>query len=155
MLNSNDGNVRVTSYQSGSYRTIASAIAMGGIYDSEEHTRADLMERYLRFLIPAISNNEDTQPIAKVELHSAYPNPFNPTTNISFTLPENQAYSLSIYDIKGRLVKVLSEGFGNKGMNRFVWNGTNNENQAVGSGVYLCRLNTKGSSKTIKLTMIK
>ncbi len=155
VLVSPDNNNRVTSYATRESRTIASSIVIGGIYDSDEHTKAELMNRYIQFLLPTTSNDENSQPVATAELHSAYPNPFNPTTTISFSLKEKQQFSLDIYDIKGRHVTTLAEGLGDKGLNSVIWKGIDSNGKSVNSGVYFCRLKTTDSSLTTKLTLLK
>lgn len=82
--------------------------------------------------------------INKLEL-SNFPNPFNPSTIISFTIPGIRGverYVVSIFDIRGRLVRTLVKGkAGPAGMNRkVVWDGTDNAGAWAGSGVYYYQL---------------
>ncbi|MBU0717202.1 MAG: T9SS type A sorting domain-containing protein, partial [Planctomycetes bacterium] len=74
-------------------------------------------------------------------LHGNFPNPFNPTTSISFTLPAAGATSLRVYDVAGRLVRELEIGrFRPAGDHTITWNGRDDAGHPVGSGVYLARL---------------
>ena len=70
------------------------------------------------------------------------PNPFNPTTKISFALPEDAHVHLLVYDVRGRLVNVLLEGDQTAGPYDVVWNGTDAAGAPVASGTYFARLET-------------
>jgi hypothetical protein len=141
-----DNIVRVTSYLDREARTIASSIIFGALYDSDEHSKAELMNYYLRFLIPPTANEEEVIP---------YPNPFNPSTTISFSLPAALDFSLKIYDLRGKLITTLADGRGKTGKQEFVWDGQNSNNSPVASGVYFARLKSGSYIKTTKLTLLK
>ena len=89
----------------------------------------------------------------EIVLHSAYPNPFNPSTAISYQIPEGGAnITLSIFDLRGRLVAELFNGF-QKYSNKpyeFTWNADN-----FSSGIYLVSLSSGNKIKTQKITLIK
>jgi hypothetical protein len=87
-------------------------------------------------------------------LHAAYPNPFNPFTNLSFSLPEAASYSLNIYNVAGQLVRSY-QGAGTVGLNVVLWDGKDNAGVEVASGVYFCRLIAAGNSATAKMVMMK
>jgi hypothetical protein len=87
-------------------------------------------------------------------LHSAYPNPFNPATNLSFTLPTATPYSLNIYNVAGQLVRTY-EGMGNVGLNVITWNGKDNAGSEVSSGVYFYKLIAGSFTATNKMVMMK
>lgn len=72
-------------------------------------------------------------------LYPNYPNPFNPTTTISFALPEAAHALVQIFDVNGREVKRLVDQMCNAGVHSVVWNGTDEAQQKVSSGIYLCR----------------
>jgi len=77
-----------------------------------------------------------------------FPNPFNPTTMISFSLQNNSNVELSIFNIKGQKVKTFTNLQINKSSNQqIIWNGTDDNNKPVGSGVYLYKL--KVNDKTL------
>ncbi len=81
----------------------------------------------------------------KVVTVDNYPNPFNPSTTLSFAIPSqktDERYALHIYNIKGQLVRTLEKGVvGNRGLIRKVlWDGTDNLGIAVGGGIYFYRL---------------
>jgi hypothetical protein len=91
---------------------------------------------------------------ASFALHAAYPNPFNPSTNLSFTLPEVMNYTLHIYNVSGRLVRSY-ECLGSVGMNTVVWDGRDNSGAEVASGIYFYKLNAGSFSATEKMVMMK
>ncbi|MFO7896105.1 MAG: T9SS type A sorting domain-containing protein [Candidatus Cloacimonadales bacterium] len=86
---------------------------------------------------------------------SAYPNPFNPTTNISFYVSETEEARVEIFNIKGQKVKTLFNGVAHSGKNLLVWNGVDDSNQAVGSGIYFCRISVAKEKTSKKLMLLK
>jgi hypothetical protein len=85
------------------------------------------------------------------------PNPFNPSTTISFAIPTGAAreHSLRVYDTRGRLVRNLSSGPAAAGNHTVVWNGTDDAGRGVGSGVYFYRLEHGGEGLTGKMVLLK
>ena len=88
--------------------------------------------------------------IEKVKLHGNYPNPFNPETTISFDLLQDSKVNITIYNIKGQKVKILVNESLIKGIHEVLWNGRNNHNRLVASGVYLYKLNVNGKDHSVK-----
>ncbi|MDD2331652.1 MAG: FlgD immunoglobulin-like domain containing protein, partial [Candidatus Cloacimonetes bacterium] len=84
-----------------------------------------------------------------------YPNPFNPSTTISFSLQRPGEVSLAIYNLKGQKIKTLLEGKMTGGTHQIVWNGKDNAGQAAPSGIYLYRLQADGKNQTGKMVMMK
>jgi|GEM_PF-5525714 len=101
--------------------------------------------------------NLASHPVIPVELvlQPAYPNPFNPTTTISYGLPKDQQVKLIIYDLTGRQVKTLVNAQQSAGMHSIQWDGTNGYGQQVSSGVYFYRLTVSRSVKTHKMLLIR
>lgn len=89
------------------------------------------------------------------ELIRNYPNPFNPTTTFVFNVVKSGSVSLKIYDILGNEVKTLVSEDMAIGNHQIIWDGTNNKNQLVTSGIYLARLQTLKSRNTIKVQLLK
>jgi len=79
-----------------------------------------------------------------------YPNPANPRTVISYTLPEAALTSLTIYDVCGREVASLTQAWEPAGSHRAVFNGSD-----LSSGIYLVKLTASGFSQTQKLVLLK
>ena len=88
-------------------------------------------------------------------LSDAYPNPFNPTTSLIFSIPSDGQMSLSIYDMTGRLVSTLIDGYLKEGYHNVTWDGMDSNGNAVSSGMYIYSLNGEGVSITKKMVMMK
>ena len=86
----------------------------------------------------------------EVSLSPAYPNPFNPSTNLSYTVPQDGSVKLSVYDINGRLVENLVNSYQQAGSYNAVWNASN-----ISSGVYFVRLSASSEILTQKVMLIK
>ncbi len=84
-----------------------------------------------------------------------YPNPFNIETRIEFYLPVNSQAELSVYDLIGRQVRTLFNGFAISGRNILLWNGRNNNGQIVASGPYFYVLKVQGKVFAKKMILIK
>ena len=84
-----------------------------------------------------------------------YPNPFNPTTNIIYTLTDYGYYTLAIYDVNGGLVKILKSGIGSPGEYTVLWDSTNDNGQKVATGLYFYHLSTKSNILKNKMTLVK
>ncbi len=87
-------------------------------------------------------------------LYPAYPNPFNPYTNLSFTLPRASVYGLKIYNVAGQLVRSY-EGMANAGLNLLTWDGKDNLGEEVASGVYFYKLMAGKHGAIRKMVMLK
>ena len=88
-------------------------------------------------------------------LHENYPNPFNPTTQIRFDIPEMSNVNLTIYNMLGQKVKVFNMESAPAGYHALTWNATNELGAPVSAGVYLYQLQTKGFVKTKKMVLLK
>ena len=83
-------------------------------------------------------------------LHNSYPNPFNPQIKIPFSLAEGQNVKISIIDLNGKIINVLSDQYFNSG-NHFV----TFSDQKIPSGIYFININHKNGSETQKITYLK
>jgi hypothetical protein len=93
--------------------------------------------------------------IATARLDQNWPNPFNPSTSITFVLPADQLVQLHVYDARGRLVKRLLDGKVSAGETNITWDGTDARGAHVGSGVYYYRLSSDGFTETRKMVLLK
>lgn len=91
----------------------------------------------------------------KFSMQQNFPNPFNPSTTIQYTLAEAGQATLLIYDIRGNLVKTLVAESESAGSHTRLWNGMNDSGQPVSTGLYLAQLHSGASTQTIKMLMIK
>lgn len=66
-----------------------------------------------------------------------YPNPFNPSTVISYEIPGTENVKITVYDITGKLVKELADNVQSSGRHQVQWEGTNQNNEKVTSGIYI------------------
>jgi hypothetical protein len=84
-----------------------------------------------------------------------YPNPFNPETNILFSIPENTDVSLNIYNIKGQKIDTLVNSRLSAGQHNLIWKGKDSNNNPVPSGVYLYKLKAGTYTLTKKMILLK
>lgn len=90
------------------------------------------------------------------ELYPNYPNPFNPSTSIIFKIKNSQTISLVIYDLMGKeVIRLIDNEFYYSGSYKTTWNGKNNFNQSVSSGVYYYRLVGDGIYLTRSMVLMK
>ena len=90
-----------------------------------------------------------------VQLKQNFPNPFNPETQISYTLDESSFVTLGIFDLLGKQVYHYNLGHQEKGNHNVLWTGINSDGYSVPNGVYFFRLNTGKTTKTKKMTLSK
>ena len=98
---------------------------------------------------------ENTSIPTEFELAQNHPNPFNPSTTISFALPQAGEISLKIYNLRGQLVATLHDGAMAAGRHKLVWDGNDARGLRAASGIYLYRLEAKDYVATKKLTLMK
>ncbi|MCK4385862.1 MAG: T9SS type A sorting domain-containing protein [candidate division Zixibacteria bacterium] len=91
----------------------------------------------------------------KFALFQNQPNPFNPETKISYYLPEGCEVKLTIYNILGRRVKTLWEGYQTQGMKTSDWDGRDDQRKQLSSGIYFYRLQAGKFTETRKMTLLK
>ena len=84
-----------------------------------------------------------------------YPNPFNPMTELKFSLPQAGPVSLSIYDLQGHEVAVLVDEFLASGDHTIQWNGQDGQARDMSSGIYLVRLVAAGQETSRKITLAR
>ncbi len=83
------------------------------------------------------------------------PNPFNPSTSISYDLPKACNVQLDIYNVLGQQVKTLVSGYQEAGSQSIIWDGTNHVGSSVASGIYFYRITAGDFSATKKMMMLK
>ncbi len=99
-------------------------------------------------IVPAIS-------ISQLRLYPSHPNPFNPSTKIRFDLPAAGQVHLAVYDVAGRLVRVLVEGERPAGSHEAVWDGRDASGRSAPSGSYLARLVAGGKVEGVRLSLVR
>ncbi len=102
-------------------------------------------------LVNAVDDYKDNRAI----LSYNYPNPFNPSTTISFSIPEESKIELIIYNIKGQHIKSLIKNYFQKGNHSIVWDGKDANGKQVSSGVYFYKLITNTKEYQKKMLLMK
>ncbi|MBD3221941.1 SUMF1/EgtB/PvdO family nonheme iron enzyme, partial [bacterium] len=100
----------------------------------------------------ALASAEGTTLPAQTALNPNHPNPFNPSTTLSFSLERAGRVRLGIYDVRGRLVASLVDGPMAGGEHAVVWHGRDDAGQTVSSGTYFVRMVTADRSQTRTIT---
>jgi len=105
--------------------------------------------------LTSTGNGTNSEVPSRYSLEQNFPNPFNPSTNVKFSIPANGIVKLTVFDITGREVKVLANEKMNTGSYEINFNGT-----GISSGVYFYRLDVTGKdglsfSDTKKMILVK
>ena len=100
--------------------------------------------------MPPVAHYDELLQPECVMLNPAFPNPFNSTTTIAYNLSKSGEVKLSIHDIHGREITVLQDGMQTAGYQRIIWIADYQP-----SGLYLCRMESKGKVATTKLMLVK
>lgn len=133
------------------YEFVDRSVAAGQTYEymleSISYAGVRVQEKVIEVLVPI--------PTEYVTLGN-YPNPFNPTTNIGFRLPETSEVSIFIYGIQGNLVKELTLNQSFEAGDHFItWDATDNSGQQVASGMYVYLFSAGKYKKTEKMLLLK
>ena len=86
---------------------------------------------------------------------NVFPNPFNSSLKIEYTLKRASFISVNIYDLKGRLVSSIFKGYRGSGENYISWNPTKGNNVIKSSGFFICRIDIDGTFKSKKILYLK
>ena len=98
---------------------------------------------------------EDNNLPTEFALGENYPNPFNPSTQIDYQVPEPAVIRLAVFNILGQRVRVLYDGDQQPGFHTVRWDGRNDYGDPVGTGVYIYRLETRDFVETRKMVLMK
>jgi len=109
----------------------------------------------IRVLEGETSDYDITVPTPQVAMLSNFPNPFNPETTISFSIPKDGIVEIDVYNVRGQKVTTLTNEFYTAGTHNITWNGRNEEGQSMGSGIYFYRLTTDGHTVTRRMMLLK
>ncbi len=97
----------------------------------------------------------DDEVVTTTKLLSNYPNPFNPVTNIAYSINETGNVTIDVYNLKGQLVKSLVNEVIETGDHIVTWNGRDNSNKSVASGVYFYKMQSSNYTATKKMILMK
>ena len=107
----------------------------------------------------AFPSTDSDDPIAQTPslniLGANYPNPFNPSTTISYNMPNNGKAKLQVYNLRGQLVRSLVNEHKTGGSHKVVWDGKDDNGNTVPSGLYFYRLDAGKYSQTRKMMLMK
>ncbi len=107
--------------------------------------------------LSSIDDPPSSQPTIPLQtrLRETYPNPFNPSTTIKYGLADEGPVSLTVYNLAGRLVRVLVQESLAAGQHQAVWRGRDAQGRVVAAGVYFVRLKAAGVVDTRRITLVK
>ncbi len=114
----------------------------------------ETVEIPIALTVSSLSPVQDSLP-RSVRLSGGVPNPFNPATDIKFSLPKDSAVRLEIYDLSGRLVRSLHSGVLRAGLHSVHWSGSDNQGQVVASGKFFARLLVDGQVLVRPLILVR
>ena len=141
-------NIPDTEYQlSGLITGQIYTVGVSAVYDEGE---SEIIE--VTCVAPSSANNGIT---SVTSLLGNYPNPFNPTTKISYSLKTSGPCILHVYNIKGEKVRTLVDEDQQAGLHFSLWNGTDDTGRPVSSGVYFYRLNAGNYTASRKMILMK
>ncbi len=115
-----------------------------------------LVDRGAHEFNSTVSNLEENKELGmEFDLYQNYPNPFNPSTRISYTVPTGGVVEAEIYDLLGRKLRILKNEYQSGGIHELNWNGISENGERAASGVYICRLQFKKKTKSIKMLLVQ
>ncbi len=133
----------------------------GGVYLMEVRVEdaTGRLKRAIRLCgVPeyTVDTDENETPGARTMILGSYPNPFNPTTTIRYSLAKRTKVTIAVYDIAGRLVKrLLVDELKDAGNYKTDWDGRNEAGSRVASGVYFCMMRTAEGTSGSKLILLR
>jgi len=135
----------------GQYQYAVKTKYAGSLYQGGYHTSEP---RYSNYITKATNDADITKPIVTI-LKKNFPNPFNPSTTIAFDTHKEGIVAIDVFNIKGQKVKTLLNEFRTAGNHKIVWNGQDDNNHYVSSGIYFYRMKTGGYTATNKMLLMK
>lgn len=129
-----------------------SYVNMGSATGWEPYQNGEIM---IRAIVYTGTNNEDGAAVAPKLAASNYPNPFNPTTTIAYSVPETGMTTVKVFNLKGQMINTLVNKEVAAGSQSVTWNGTDASGNAVASGLYFVRVENSGKAVTRKMLLSK
>jgi hypothetical protein len=140
-----------------SYNPFPSSLRISGLFpvtayecNIENNGNAGILS-----VVQGSPNGDEQFGIPVYALLPNYPNPFNPTTTIKFSLPEAAHTSLAIYNTKGQKIHTIVNGELSAGSHSFVWNALDIHANPVSAGIYFYRLSSSTGTITRKMVLSK
>jgi Peptidase family C25/Propeptide_C25 len=133
--------------------SISTADLEFGIYQANILIETELGQ--LLFIPVSLGYYEDIPPVSKVKLYQNHPNPFNPFTKIEYNLTTESKVKLSVFNVRGQLVKTIVNDIKPAGLNYEYWDGTDKFERPVSSGIYYYLLKAGSKTKAKKMILVK
>ena len=128
----------------------SASLAEYGLEAMDSYNSSDHSPRVLDIKIPADVEIGEAVIPKNIKISAPYPNPFNPQTAIQIELNENMHLYAAVFDINGRVVKQLINGYLQKGNHEITFN-----NKGLTSGIYFIRIEGEGIQHTSKVVLLK
>lgn len=103
----------------------------------------------------ALHVTADAQPLSDYALHPAFPNPFNPRTTIHYDVRQPGEVQVAVYDMRGRMVRMLTSAFVQSGAYSVIWDGRDDAGEQKSSGVYIIQLTARDMKLTQKVILLE
>ncbi len=129
-------------------------ITSGWGVDRARATQDVMVRAVVKTISTGVPEFENNSPVSYT-LEQNFPNPFNPTTNINFSVANRSNVNIKIFDVLGSEIQTLINGVVEAGNHSIVWEGTNSKGISVPSGMYFYQLNVNGISTTKKMVLMK
>ena len=137
----------------GAYRVVYFAFGYEAIDNPDD--RAVVMQRIVDWLVPgSTAVGTDLLP-APIALRGNVPNPFNPRTEIAFSLGAETRIELAVFDLQGRRLRVLESGLHAAGEHHVIWDGRDSAGRDLPSGTYFYRLQGAGQNQAHKMSLVR
>ena len=117
--------------------------------------RGDIMYMALDIQMPPSAIPDEPLPGPETFGLSNYPNPFNPSTTITYELAKAGRTRLAVYNLRGQMVNILSDEQQSSGTHKIVWDGLDSHGRSLSSGVYLLKLETDGKTALHRMMLVK
>ena len=131
-----------------------SAMYFGG-FDPNGHISTNNAWIYKKIWNTLDLEEKGSQTMVDFTLHNNYPNPFNSSTSISYSIMEDNYINITIYDLIGNRIKLLINKYQRPGHHKVQWNGQNDNGISVSSGVYLYTIQKDGIRNVKKMVLLK
>jgi hypothetical protein len=103
----------------------------------------------------SVMEDNNLKALTDYKLMQNFPNPFNPSTTIRYTITSPENISIKIYDVGGQLIKEINEDHTQAGEYNIIWDGKNNFGERVSSGTYFYQLSVGGYVEAKKMILLK
>jgi hypothetical protein len=110
---------------------------------------------YYVYTISGVETVDGAPAGSRLAIRKAFPNPFNPSTKIEFSVPKEAPVSVRVFDVQGRPVATLIDKAMSPGVYRVAWNGKTDAGASLASGIYFAQIRSGASRQSVRLTMLK